>query len=162
MMSRDIALLPLLGCTAGLGSPKIRTSGFCTGLRAGANPHLLLQVEVQERVIVFRQFRFEKLKRVRVTWSIPSLGCPHLYEGVPLLPQGIIDTASAVIEVSLDSHHSVTIPSVDLDANIELIVVDSVDGKRSLEVSPTTFSRKSKKRMRHTVQMHRDHFHPFH
>ena len=72
------------------------------------------------------------MKRVRVTLVDPATGASHLYGGVPLstfLPQGILDTASAVIEVSLDSHHSVTIPNVDLDPSAEPIVVDTVDGK---------------------------------
>lgn len=95
----------------------------------------------------------KKMKRVRVTLVDPVTGASHLlvYGGVPLstfLPEGILDTASAVIEVSLDSHHSVTIPNVDLDPSVEPIVVDTVDGKTLTGYIPYYFLAKSSKRMR--------------
>jgi hypothetical protein len=142
MMSRGIALLLFLFVPLELVAQRYGRPDSAQNYGRVKNPHLFLQVKVQKKRSYFGSSDLKKMKRVRVTFVDPVTGASHLYEGVPLstfLPQGILDTASAVIEVSLDSHRSVTIPSVDLDPSVEPIVVDTVDGKKLTGYVPYYF-----------------------
>ncbi len=82
------------------------------------NPQLLLQVKIQKKRAYFRTSDLRKMPRVHLTASDPTTGLSHTYEGVrleDLLPARVLDSQSAVMEVTFDSHHTTTIPSVALD-----------------------------------------------
>lgn len=132
MMNRRIALLLLLFVPLELVAQRYGRPDSAQNYGRVQNPHLLLQVKVQKKQWYFGSSDLKKMKRVRVTLVDPPTGASHLYEGVPLstlLPQGTLNTAPVVIEVSMNSHHSITIRNVDLNPNEEPIVVDTVDRK---------------------------------
>ena len=53
------------------------------------------------------------------------------------------DSRSALIEVSFDSNHTITISSVALDADVRPIIADTVDGKTAHRVCSVLFSREN-------------------
>jgi hypothetical protein len=110
MEDRDVSrwyCTPSLACyTAGPGSATIRTPGFCAERRAVVK--LPLAPPRQESVPIF--------KNGKESYDLGRF--PH--GGVRVIRRrpsaAILNIASAVTEVSLDSRHWVTIPNVDLDA----------------------------------------------
>ncbi len=106
------------------------------------NPQLLLQVKIQKKRAYFRTSDLRKMPRVHLTASDPTTGLSHTYEGVrleDLLPARVLDSQSAVMEVTFDSHHTTTIPSVALDVEVRPIIADTVDGKTLTGYAPYYF-----------------------
>jgi len=88
------------------------------------------------------------MPRVHLNASDPTTGLPHTYEGVhleDLLPFRILDSESAVIEVTFASHHTITLPGDALDADVRPIIADTVDGKPVTGYVPYYFLARTRK-----------------
>jgi hypothetical protein len=112
-------------------------------MRGGqSDPRLLLQIRIQGKRLYFRRSDLRKMARSAVILPDPTTGTTHTYEGVDfetLIPSTAYQSGSDIIEISFDTHQTMTISRADLDPAERPIVVDTVDGKKLTGYVPYYF-----------------------
>ena len=96
-------------------------------------PQLLLQVSAQKKTHYFSVYDLEKMPRSILADNDPNTNQTHVYEGVALdrlVPTSGHHSKDERVDIEYGSHQRLTIPGSALDTSTELIVVDTVDGKR--------------------------------
>jgi hypothetical protein len=107
MIRRQIALL--LSLFAPLELPTQRYGRPDAIQIYGRVEPVLLHVKVEKKRSSFRCSDLRKKPRVHFTFTHPSTGQAHTYEGVnleDLLPAGILSSESAIVEISFASHQT--------------------------------------------------------
>jgi|HubBroStandDraft_2_1064218.scaffolds.fasta_scaffold105434_1 hypothetical protein len=97
------------------------------------NPQVLLEVKAQKQHHYFRAADLRKMPHSSVTLVDPATHTSHVYEGVTL-DQLVPSTAHSLqgerVDVAFGSHQTVTLSGTDLDAQSQLLLADTVDGKQ--------------------------------
>jgi hypothetical protein len=115
MIRRNVALLLLLSAPLQLVAQRYGRSDSAQNYGRVKDRQLLLQVRVHKKRSYFRGSGLGKMQRVQMTLTDSSTGVGHTYEGVSLetlLPPGILDSQSAIVEVSFASHETMRLPSM--------------------------------------------------
>jgi hypothetical protein len=97
------------------------------------NPQVLLEVKAQKQHHYFRAADLREMPHSSVTLVDPATHTSHVYEGVTLdqlAPTSARSLQGERVDVAFGSHQTVTLSGTDLDAQSQLLVADTVDGKQ--------------------------------
>lgn len=103
------------------------------------NPQFLLEIKAQNKTHYFRVSDLHKMHRTSITMIDPATHASHVYEGVALdqlLPLLTLASTGQTIKIEFGSHQTLILSGIDLDPDVKLLVIDTVDGKPLAGSSP--------------------------